>query len=90
MLLIKPALVTAAIFAFCWSWDDFLTPLIYLNDPKLYTILLALHSFADPFSVTNWRGIFAMGILGLVPVFAIFLLFQKYLMEGISMTGLKG
>jgi multiple sugar transport system permease protein len=88
--LIKPALVTSAIFAFYWSWDDFLTPLIYLNNPKLYTLSLALRSFADPSSVTNWGGVFAMGILGLIPVFVIFILFQKYLVEGISTTGLKG
>ena len=88
--LIKPALVTAAIFAFYWSWDDFLAPLIYLNSPQLYTISLALRSFADPSSVTNWGAVFAMGILALVPVFVIFILFQKYLVEGISTTGLKG
>jgi len=39
---------------FYWNWDDFLAPLIYLNNPKLYTISLALRSFADPASVTNW------------------------------------
>jgi multiple sugar transport system permease protein len=88
--LIVPALMTAGIFAFYWSWDDFLTPLIYLNDPKLYTISLALRSFADPSSVTNWGGVFAMGILALIPVFVIFIVFQKYLVEGISTTGLKG
>jgi multiple sugar transport system permease protein len=88
--LIKPALITAAIFAFYWSWDDFLGPLLYLNDPKLYTISLALRSFADPSSVTNWGGVFAMGVLGLVPILTLFILFQKYLVEGISTTGLKG
>jgi len=55
--LIKPAMITAAIFAFYWSWDDFLTPLIYLNNPKLYTISLALRSFADPSSGTNWGSL---------------------------------
>ncbi|MFN8371344.1 MAG: carbohydrate ABC transporter permease [Anaerolineae bacterium] len=88
--LIKPALITAAIFAFYWSWDDFLAPLIYLNDPNLYTISLALRSFADPSSVTNWGGVFAMGILALVPVFTLFVVFQRYLVEGINTTGLKG
>lgn len=88
--LIKPALITAAIFAFYWSWDDFLAPLIYLNDPNLYTISLALRSFADPSSVTNWGGVFAMGILALVPVFTLFIVFQRYLVEGINTTGLKG
>uniref|UniRef100_A0A540V9Y3 Carbohydrate ABC transporter permease n=1 Tax=Litorilinea aerophila TaxID=1204385 RepID=A0A540V9Y3_9CHLR len=88
--LLKPALVTASIFAFYWSWDDFLTPLVYLNNPRLYTISLALRSFADPSSVTNWGGVFAMGTLALVPVSVLFVAFQKYLVEGISTTGLKG
>jgi transposase len=88
--LIKPALVTSAIFSFYWSWDDFLAPLVYLNDPKLYTASLALRSFADPSSVTNWGGVFAMGIVALIPVFVLFILFQRYLVEGISTTGLKG
>jgi len=88
--LINPALVTAAIFAFYWNWDDFLAPLIYLNNPKINTIAIALRSFADPASVTNWRAVFAMGFLALVPVFVIFILFQRYLVEGISTTGLAG
>jgi multiple sugar transport system permease protein len=88
--LIKPALITASIFAFYWSWDDFLGPLIYLNDPRLYTVSLALRSFSDPSSVTNWGGVFAMGILALIPVFILFVVFQKYLVEGINTTGLKG
>lgn len=88
--LIKPALGTSAIFAFYWSWDDFLTPLIYLNDPRKYTVSVALRNFADPSSVTNWGAVFAMGILALVPVFLLFILFQRYMVEGISTTGLKG
>jgi len=88
--LISPALVTAAIFSFYFTWGDFLTPLIYLNDPKLYTISVALRTFADPSSVTNWGAIFAMGTLALVPVFAAFVFFQRYLVEGISTAGLSG
>jgi multiple sugar transport system permease protein len=61
-----------------------------LNNPNLYTILLALRSFADPSSVTNWDGGFAMGVLGLIPVFVLFIVFQKYFVEGISTTGLIG
>jgi multiple sugar transport system permease protein len=64
--------------------------LIYLNDPKLYTISVALRTFADPSSVTNWGAIFAMGTLALVPVFAVFIFFQRYLVEGISTAGLSG
>ncbi len=87
---ITPALITAAIFSFYWAWEDFLTPLIYLNAPDLYTISLALRSFADPSAATDWGAIFAMSSLSLVPVFVIFILFQRYLVEGISTTGLKG
>ena len=88
--LIQPALITAGIFSFYWTWGDFMTPLIYLNDPKLYTISLALRTYADPSSATDWGAIFAMSALSLVPVFIIFVMCQKYIIEGISTSGLKG
>jgi multiple sugar transport system permease protein len=88
--LISPALITATIFQFYWRWDDFLGPLLYLNKPKLYTVSLALRMFADPSTATDWAAMFAMGTLSLVPIFLIFVMFQKYLVEGISTTGLKG
>lgn len=87
---ITPALITAAIFSFYWTWEDFLSPLIYLNAPRLYTVSLALRAFADPSGTTDWGAIFAMSSLSLVPVFVIFILFQRFLVEGISTTGLKG
>jgi multiple sugar transport system permease protein len=90
MPLIQPAMITAAIFSFYWTWDDFFAPLIYLSDPRLYTISLALRAMSDPNSVTNWGAIFAMATLSLVPVFTIFIFFQRYLVQGISTTGLKG
>ena len=88
--LIQPALITATIFSFYWTWEDFLTPLIYLNNPRLYTISMALRSFTDPSSVSDWGAVFAMLSLSLVPVFIIFITCQKYIVEGISTTGLKG
>jgi len=88
--LIQPALITAAIFSFYWSWEDFLAPLIYLNSPILYTISLALRTYADPTGSSDWGAIFAMSGLSLVPVFIVFVAFQKYLVEGIATTGLKG
>src|SRR6185503_13841568 len=88
--LIKPALITAAIFSFYWTWEDFQGPLIYLSNPKLYPVSLALRASADGNSVTNWGALFAMASLSLVPVFAVFIFFQRYLVEGISTTGLKG
>ena len=88
--LVTPALVTAAIFSFYFTWGDFLHPLIYLNDPRLYTVSVALRTFADPSTVTNWGAIFAMSTLSLIPVFVVFIFFQRYLIEGISTSGLKG
>jgi multiple sugar transport system permease protein len=88
--LIRPALITATIFSFYWTWEDFLTPLVYLNEPKLYTISVALRSFADASGSTDWGAIFAMSALSLVPVFLVFIVFQRYLVQGISTTGMKG
>lgn len=88
--LLKPAMFTASIFSFYWTWGDFLAPLIYLNNPKLYTLSLALRSFADPAGLTDWGAIFAMSFLSLVPVFVLFVAFQKYLTQGVATTGLKG
>ena len=87
--LVRPVLITAGIFSFYWLWDDFFGPLVYLSDPKLYTVSLAIRAFADGSSDTNWGAILAMSSLSLVPVIAVFLVFQRYLVEGIATTGLK-
>jgi multiple sugar transport system permease protein len=88
--LVKPAIITCTIFSFYWRWEDFFAPLLYLTKPNLYTIPLALRVFADPASISNWSGMLAMATLSLIPVLAIFFLFQRYLVEGIATTGLKG
>lgn len=88
--LIKPALVTAMIFATYWKWDDFFGPMIYLTDISKYTVSVALKMFTDPAAQSDWGAAYAMACLSLLPVIAIFFIFQKYLVEGISTTGLKG
>jgi multiple sugar transport system permease protein len=88
--LIKPALITSAIFSFYWRWDDFLGPLLYLNRPRNFTVSLALRMFSDPATSTDWGAIFAMGTLSLIPVFLIFIIFQKYIVQGMVTSGLKG
>lgn len=87
--LIKPALATSAIFAFYWKWDDFMGSLLYLNAPENYTISIALKLFCDPTSVSDYGAMFAMCVLSLLPVIVLFLFTQKYIVEGISMSGLK-
>ncbi|WP_334293845.1 carbohydrate ABC transporter permease [Vallitalea okinawensis] len=87
--LLKPALITSAIFSFYWKWQEFLAPLLYLQNAKKYPVSLALKMFADPNSVSNWGAMFAMSVLSLVPPFALFIIFQRYLVDGISTTGIK-
>jgi len=84
-----PVLVTAAIFTFIFTWDDFFGPLIYLNDMSKYTVTLALRSFVDSTAQSDYGGLFAMSILSLVPIFLLFLFFQRFLIEGIATTGMK-
>lgn len=88
--LLKPSLVTTIIIQFYWKWDDFMGPLIYLNKPESYTVSIAIKLFADASSTTDYGAMFAMSTLSLLPVFLIFLFFNKYLVEGISTSGLKG
>lgn len=87
--LTKPALATTAIFTFIWTWNDFLTPLIYLTSPENYTVPLALRAFQDAESESAWGSLFAMSILSLIPIFGFFLAAQKYLVRGVATTGLK-
>jgi multiple sugar transport system permease protein len=88
--LIKPALVTTTIFTFIWTWNDFFSQLLYLNTEANYTISLGLRQFLDSSGKSAWGPMFAMTTLSLVPVIAVFLFFQKRLVEGIATTGLKG
>ncbi len=88
--LIRPALATAAIFSFYWTWDNLLGPVLYLNSPDKYTVSMALNMFLSNETVSNWGAMFAMSIVTLIPVFVIFFLFQRHVVEGISTSGLKG
>ncbi len=87
---VKPALVTASIFAFYWIWQDFFQPLIFMSTTKKFTISLALNMYLDPNSYNNYGGLFAMSVISLLPVLVFFIIFQKYLVDGIAMDGIKG
>ncbi|WP_299033324.1 carbohydrate ABC transporter permease [uncultured Pseudokineococcus sp.] len=87
--LMGPAIATTAVFTFLWTWSDFFTPLIYLTDPSMYTVPVALRSFLDATSGSNWGAMFAMSIVSLVPLFLAFLFGQKFLVRGIATTGGK-
>lgn len=87
---LKPVVTTAAIFAFYWSWNDFMGPLVYINSPEKYPVSVALRAFSDPSAVTNWGAVFAMSTLSLIPVLVIFVFFQKYIVQGVTTSGLRG
>jgi multiple sugar transport system permease protein len=84
-----PAMGTAAIFSFIWVWEDFLAPLIYLNDIKSYTVPLALRLFLASEGTSAYGQMFAMSVLSLVPVVLFFVLFQKLIVRGIATSGMK-
>jgi multiple sugar transport system permease protein len=85
-----PVLATAAIFSFIWTYDDFLGPLIYLNDINSYTVPLALRAFVDSSGGESLYGeLFAMSALSLAPVFVVFLAFQRLIIRGVALGALK-
>jgi len=87
--LMVPAVATTAIFTFIWMWNDFLSSLIYLIDPNMYTVPLALRAFLDSSGSSNWGAMFAMSVVSLIPVFLAFLFGQRFLIRGIATTGIK-
>jgi multiple sugar transport system permease protein len=88
--LTKPALVTTTIFTFIWTWNDFFSQLIYLSNPRTYTLPVALRLWLDQTGTSQFGPMFAMSVLALVPIGLFFLAFQRYLVEGLATSGLKG
>jgi len=88
--LTRPALITSAIFTFIWTWNDFFTQLIYLNDTSKFTVPVGLSLFVDQSGATSYGPMMAMSVLALLPVFLFFLAFQRLLVEGAASSGLKG
>lgn len=88
--LISPALITSGIFSFMWRWDDFMSALLYVENANEYPVALALKLFTDPGSSSDYGAMFAMAALSLIPIVVIFFVFQKYLVDGIATSGLKG
>jgi oligogalacturonide transport system permease protein len=87
----KPALFSAAIFQFIWTWNDFFNSLIFINSVKKYTVSLALRMTIDSTGGgVAWNQIMAMSVLAILPPVLIFFYFQRYFVEGIATTGIKG
>jgi ABC-type glycerol-3-phosphate transport system permease component len=87
--LARPALATLAIFQFMWSWNDLLDPLIYLRDLPTYTTTAGLAFFQGQY-VGNWPAMMAGALVSLLPMIILFVIAQRYFVQGITLSGLKG
>ena len=81
--------VTLTIFSFMWRWNDYILPLLVLSDQKKYTIQIAIKNFIGNLGV-DWSSILAASVLSILPVILIFIFLQKYIIGGISASGVKG
>ncbi len=89
--LMKPALFSAGLFQFLWTWNDFFNQLIFINSPKKYTIALGLRISIDSSTeMVRWNEVMAMSICSILPLILLFFFAQRYFVEGISTSGLKG
>jgi multiple sugar transport system permease protein len=87
--LMRPALIVVALFSFMYVWNDFMGPLIYLTDERLFTLALGLQAFQSRLGGTEVHLLMAAGTLVILPVLVLFLFAQRYFIEGIAMSGLK-
>jgi multiple sugar transport system permease protein len=88
--LAKPALATFGVFVFMGAWNDLITPAIYINDMSKMTLPLVLAQFNNAFGADYTAHTMAGAVLSVLPLLFAFLLAQKYFVQGITLTGLKG
>jgi multiple sugar transport system permease protein len=85
-----PALAVITIFTFQTAWNDFMGPLIYLNDANMRTLSLGLYYFLSFEGVTKWNQMMAAATVMVLPILTIFAFFQRYFIQGVTLTGIKG
>ncbi len=90
MPLAKPAVFSAMIFQFMWSWNDFFGPLLYINNVSKYPLALGLRMSMDVNMSISWNNIIAMALVSIIPLVVLFFCAQKYFVEGVAATGIKG
>lgn len=87
--LVRSALIVVAVFSFTWTWQDFFGPLVYLSDPNLYPLSLGLFAFQGQHT-TDWAALMMASTLTSLPLIVLFFFTQRYFLQGITLTGLKG
>lgn len=85
----RSALIVVGLFSFMSSWNDFLGPLVYISDPEKYTVALGLQQFKGLYSA-QWHLMMAASAVVILPIIAVYFMGQKYFMDGIALTGIKG
>lgn len=86
----KPVLATMAIFTFMWNWNDFMRPLIYLSSSEKWTLTLGLSRFTGMYGMTAWNLLMGATLITLLPCVILFFFSQRYFIQGIVITGVKG
>jgi multiple sugar transport system permease protein len=86
---IQPALLAVGLFQFLFAWNDFFNPLIYLSSKETYTLAIGLRFFIDSYA-TFWNNLMAASLIVIVPPVIVFLIGQRYFVEGVTLTGIKG
>jgi multiple sugar transport system permease protein len=88
--LCRSALALVMVLTLIWTWNDFFSQLIYIGNPRLFTVALGLRTFIDATGASNYGQLFAMSTVSLLPIIIFFIFAQKQLMGGIAIQGLKG
>ncbi len=86
----KPALATLAIFAFIGNWNNFFGPLLYLRTPEVQTLPVCLVQYQGAYGNTEWHLMMAVATIAVIPVLLVFIFGQRYFVEGIATSGVKG
>lgn len=84
----KPIIMTLGIFSFQWRWNDYIWPLIVLNDPSKYTLQIAIRSLVGAQNI-NWTLLIAASVISIIPLLLVFLSLQKWILDSEAMSGIK-
>ncbi len=86
----RPAIATVIIFTFWWTWNSFLEPFIFLSSPELFPVSVGLNFFQDQYATIYYDRLIAASVMSMIPMIVIFFFAQRYFIEGIQLTGMKG
>jgi multiple sugar transport system permease protein len=88
--IVKPAIATLAMLKFIWTWNDYQNPLVFLSNEKLFTLQLGMRAFSSSEYGNQYALMMAASVLAMLPLMAVFLTFQRFVIEGIALGAVKG